>query len=148
MPLCFLRGLCYSPTKTLSELFLTMSPSLCVAHALSPSLSPMLSLSFLLLCSGKRVTVYYQFYNVAWVTMKSFYSPVPQMHIKKAVHRHTLCDHTAHSHTHTNAHIKHAHALHTPANFSTPWALDLSHFLRFELCHLFKYSNCRASGEP
>lgn len=33
MPLCFLRGLCYVPTKSLSELFFTWSPSL--SHALS-----------------------------------------------------------------------------------------------------------------
>lgn len=49
MPLCFLRALCYGPTKTLSELFFIVS----LFHSFSCSLSLPLSLfvlSFLLVC--------------------------------------------------------------------------------------------------
>lgn len=111
MPLCFLRGLCYSPTKTLSELFLTMSPSLCVAHALSLPLSPPCSLSlslFFVVESGLLCIV--SIYNVAWVTMKSFYSPVPQMHIKR-LFTGTPCVITQHTHIHTQTHTLNTHTL-------------------------------------
>ena len=124
MPLCFQRALCYCPTKTLSELFFTMS----LSHA--PSSSSLffcfvVECMFLFHCPS----VWKCFLNCFELP---FFFSIPQIHMKLIPFTDTPCrifqlSHKQHmssllrAHRHIYMHKNMHNALHTPANFSTPW---------------------------